>query len=179
MNKTNLTGYSLVANGHSCERILTMEECKSAGLQLGLPNSTFQISNNQQFPPYCYYNPGYKRMAFNNALNSSAPCGQGSIYQKVCVCHGNYLSGVCLGYCWLGVCLQGARYLWCQRFSACFVLKNALQRGEGQKREGVKISKQSALNLWHHKFLPPSIWLLVGLVRLVDPIVLRVWEDKC
>ena len=29
----------------------------------------------------------------------------------------------------------------CQRFSACFVLKFALQRGEGEKREGMQISK--------------------------------------
>ena len=36
---------------------------------------------------------------------------------------------------------------WYERFSACFVLKFALQRGEGKKREGVQISKQSTQNL--------------------------------
>ena len=33
------------------------------------------------------------------------------------------------------------------RFSACFILKFALQRGEGEKREGVKISKRSTQKL--------------------------------
>ena len=30
-------------------------------------------------------------------------------------------------------------------------------RGEGEKREGVQISKNSTQNLWHHKFLAPCI----------------------
>ena len=34
-----------------------------------------------------------------------------------------------------------------ERFSACFGLKFALQRGEGEKREGMQISKQSTQNL--------------------------------
>ena len=33
-----------------------------------------------------------------------------------------------------------------QRFCACFVLKFALQRGEGEKRGGVQSSKQTTLN---------------------------------
>ena len=41
--------------------------------------------------------------------------------------------------------------------SACFVLNVAPQRGEGEKREGVQISKNSSHNLWHHKFLAPCI----------------------
>ena len=40
-----------------------------------------------------------------------------------------------------------ARYLLDQWFCAWFVLKYALQRGEGEKREGVQISKQSTQNL--------------------------------
>ena len=43
--------------------------------------------------------------------------------------------------------LQRASYLWCQRFSACFHLKIAPQRGEGEKRKGVQISKNSSQNL--------------------------------
>ena len=43
--------------------------------------------------------------------------------------------------------VQGARNLWGQRFSAYFVLKVAPQRGEGEKREGVQISKNSTQNL--------------------------------
>ena len=43
--------------------------------------------------------------------------------------------------------LQGARNLWGQRFSAYFILKVAPQRGEGEKREGVQISKNSTQNL--------------------------------
>ena len=42
--------------------------------------------------------------------------------------------------------LQGASYLWCQRFSACFGVKIAPKRGEGEKREGVQISKNSTQN---------------------------------
>ena len=34
-----------------------------------------------------------------------------------------------------------------KRFSACVVLKFVLQRREGEKREGVQISKQSTQNL--------------------------------
>ena len=34
-----------------------------------------------------------------------------------------------------------------ERFSACFVLKFVLQRGDGEKREGMQISKQSTQNL--------------------------------
>ena len=34
--------------------------------------------------------------------------------------------------------IQGSRYLLCQRLCACFVLKTALQRGDGQKKEGVQ-----------------------------------------
>ena len=40
-----------------------------------------------------------------------------------------------------------------QRFCACFVLKYAHQRGEGEKREGVLISKQRPQNLWPKKYL--------------------------
>ena len=36
-----------------------------------------------------------------------------------------------------------------------FVLKVAPQRGEGEKREGVQISKNSTQNLGSHKFLVP------------------------
>ena len=43
--------------------------------------------------------------------------------------------------------VQGSSYFLGQRFSACFVLKFALQREEGEKREGVQISKQSTRNL--------------------------------
>ena len=43
--------------------------------------------------------------------------------------------------------VQGSSYLLGQRFRACFVLKFALQRGEGEKRDGVQISKQSTQNL--------------------------------
>ena len=43
--------------------------------------------------------------------------------------------------------LQGSSYLLGQRFSAYFVLKVAPQRGEGEKREGVQISKNSTQNL--------------------------------
>ena len=42
--------------------------------------------------------------------------------------------------------LQGSSYLLGQRFCACFVLKLALQRGEGEKREGVQISKQRTID---------------------------------
>ena len=37
----------------------------------------------------------------------------------------------------------GVKLLLGQRFSACFVSKFDLQRGEGEKREGVQISKQN------------------------------------
>ena len=40
-------------------------------------------------------------------------------------------------------------------FSACFVLKLAPHKGEGVKREGVGISKQSTQNLWPKKFIDP------------------------
>ena len=43
-----------------------------------------------------------------------------------------------------------------QRFCACFVLKFALQRGEGEKR-GVKISKQGTQNLRPRKYLEPCM----------------------
>ena len=43
----------------------------------------------------------------------------------------------------LGV-LQGSSYLLGQRFQACIVLTVATQRGEGEKREGMPISKQRA-----------------------------------
>ena len=43
--------------------------------------------------------------------------------------------------------LQGWSNLFGQRFGACFVFKFALQRGEGEKREGVQISKRSTHNL--------------------------------
>ena len=43
--------------------------------------------------------------------------------------------------------VQASRYLLGHRFSACFALKFAPQRGEGKHREGVQISKQSTQNL--------------------------------
>ena len=43
--------------------------------------------------------------------------------------------------------VQGARNLWGQRISAYFVLKVAPQRGEGEKKEGVQISKNITQNL--------------------------------
>ena len=39
--------------------------------------------------------------------------------------------------------VQGSSYLLGQRYCACFVLKIALRRGEGEKSEGVQINKQS------------------------------------
>ena len=42
--------------------------------------------------------------------------------------------------------IQMWRHLLCYRFSVCFALKFAPQRGDGKKREGVKISKQSTQN---------------------------------
>ena len=52
--------------------------------------------------------------------------------------------------------LQGSRFLLCQRFSACFLWEIALQRGEGEKREGMQISKKSTQNLLHHNNLALS-----------------------
>ena len=44
--------------------------------------------------------------------------------------------------CVRNVCeIQGSRYLLGQRFRECFVFKFVLQRGEGEKTEGVQISK--------------------------------------
>ena len=55
-------------------------------------------------------------------------------------------------------CVQGTRYLWWQWFSACFVLKFAVQRGEGEKREGVQITKQSTQNLSPNTLSPTAYW---------------------
>ena len=52
---------------------------------------------------------------------------------------GKLLNGV-LGTMGTEVTDRYASYLLGQRFSACFVLKFALQRGEGEKREEVQIS---------------------------------------
>ena len=51
--------------------------------------------------------------------------------------------------------VQGWSYLLGQWFSACFVLKFANQREEGERREWVHISKQSTQNLWPKKYLQP------------------------
>ena len=59
-----------------------------------------------------------------------------------------------------GNIIQGARKRWCQRFSACMALKVAPQRGEGEKREGLQISKNSTQNLWHHLFLAPCTYCM-------------------
>ena len=53
--------------------------------------------------------------------------------------------------------LQGSSYLLGQRLRACFILKFALQSGEGEKREGMPISKQSAQNIWPKKYIEPWI----------------------
>ena len=49
------------------------------------------------------------------------------------------------------IAVKGWNYLFCQRFSVCFVLKIAPQRREGEKKEGVQISKQTTQNLRHKK----------------------------
>ena len=43
--------------------------------------------------------------------------------------------------------VQRGSYVLGQRFGACFVMIFALQRGEGEKREGVQFSKQIVQNL--------------------------------
>ena len=59
--------------------------------------------------------------------------------------------------------IQWSSYLLVQRiFCACFVLKFALQRGEGERREGVQISKQSTQSLRPKKNLQPCIALQRG-----------------
>ena len=56
----------------------------------------------------------------------------------------------------MGLCgIQGASYLWCQRFSACFVLKLPPQRGEGKKWEGVQISKTKPTETLIQEITPP------------------------
>ena len=50
--------------------------------------------------------------------------------------------------------VQGSRYLLGQRFSVCFVLKLAPQRGKGEKREGVQISKQTTQPLTSENISP-------------------------
>ena len=52
-------------------------------------------------------------------------------------------------------CIYRGRGISRVKGSVCFVLKFALQRGVGEKREGVQISKQSTQNLRHHKCLAP------------------------
>ena len=52
--------------------------------------------------------------------------------------------------------LHCSSYLLRQRVSACFVLKFALQREEGEKREGVQISKQSTKNFDRGNTLSPA-----------------------
>ena len=39
--------------------------------------------------------------------------------------------------------VQGSRYLWGSRLSACFVLKIELQMVEGEKREGVQTQNKA------------------------------------
>ena len=45
------------------------------------------------------------------------------------------------------ICTIQKKIFWNEGFCACFGLKFALKRGEGEKREGVQISKQSTQNL--------------------------------
>ena len=54
-------------------------------------------------------------------------------------------------YLWL-ICVVRDIY-WVK--GSVYVLKFALQRGEGEKREGMQISKQSTQNLWPKKYLEP------------------------
>ena len=75
--------------------------------------------------------------------------------------------------------IQGASKGWCQRFSALFVLKIPPQRGEGEKREGVQISKNRAQNLWHHPLLEPCTtwrWWLISYERETWGIRFRLWS---
>ena len=58
--------------------------------------------------------------------------------------------------------VQGWSYLLGQPFSSCLVLKFARQRGEGQKRGGIQISKQSTQNRWPKKYYQPCIVLQRG-----------------
>ena len=50
---------------------------------------------------------------------------------------------------------ERCRIFWHERFCVSFVLKFALQRGEGEKRESVQILKQSTQNPWPKKYLQP------------------------
>ena len=74
------------------------------------------------------------------------------------------------------LCIQGSRYLLGERFIACFDLKLASQRGQGEKREGLQISEQSSQNLLPKKYLDPCIFhcQVARFYVLISPLHLLV-----
>ena len=80
-----LKGYHLVTSEDSCGTVTTKQDCETAAMQLGIPDTTATEIYEQSRPPYCYYRPldaGNKQLWFNTAFNSTKFCSD----ERKCIC---------------------------------------------------------------------------------------------
>ena len=81
--------YSLVTNGHNCNRVTTIDQCEEAAQLLGMDDVTADVLppdvDADDRPPYCFYKTGERHVGlkFNPKGDSTTACDE----IRACVCH--------------------------------------------------------------------------------------------